>query len=397
MRAYLDNNATTKPLPEVVAAMTRCMQETWANPSSVHREGTAARQQLELAREQVCALVGCSPRELVFTSGGTEAANLALAGSVTAGRTVVVTARTEHSAVREKAQAMGAAKADGAVGGGGAAPLVDWLRVGADGVVDLGHLAELLRAHAERVAVVSVMWANNETGVVQPVESIGALCREHGVRFHCDATQWVGRMPVDLAGLPIDLLSFSAHKFHGPKGIGALVIRRGVRVQPQVVGGPQERDRRGGTEHVAGAVGMGVAAMAAHEWLAGDGPAQLATMRDRFERAVLAAVPDAVVNGVGALRLPNTTNIGFPHLEAEAMLLLLSERGVAASAGAACSSGSLDPSPVLLAMGVPETIAHGSVRFSLSRFTTAEEVDWAAGIVAECVARLRRSWSQTGG
>lgn len=391
MRAYLDNNATTQPLPEVVDAMAVCLREAWGNPSSVHRAGIEARHRLELAREEVCALVGCAPRELILTSGGTEAANLALRGASRAacaaagqeweGRGLMVTARTEHSAVREAAQAL--ARGDAAV---------EWLRVDGSGVVECGHLEEVLRARAAEVAVVSVMWANNETGAVQPVDRVAALCREHGVRFHCDATQWIGRMPADLRSLGADFTSFSAHKFHGPKGIGALVVRGGARVAPAIVGGPQERDRRGGTENVAGAVGMGVAARSAAEWIARGGPAAVALLRDRFEHAVLAAVPDAVVHAAGSARLPNTTNIAFPHLEAEALLLLLSERGVAASAGAACSSGSLEPSPVLLAMGVPEPLAHGSVRFSLSRMTTDEEVGYAADTVAECVARLRKSW-----
>jgi cysteine desulfurase len=383
LRAYLDNNATTQPLPEVVAAVVQCLERDWANPSSVHRAGIGARQKLELAREQVCALVGCTERELVFTSGGTEAANLALAGSLAAQpeRRTIVTMRTEHSAVREAAQGLAKHGAR-----------VEWLRVGPNGVVDLAHARELLAAQASGIAVVSVMWANNETGVVQPVAAIGELCREYGVRMHCDATQWIGRMPADLASLPVDLASFSGHKFHGPKGIGALFVRRGVRVEPLVVGGPQERDRRGGTENVAGAVGMGVAAESARAWLAGGGPKALGALRDRFEQNVLRAVPDAQVNGAAAERLPNTTNVAFPHLEAEAILLLLSERGIAASAGAACSSGSLDPSPVLLAMGIPEALAHGSVRFSISRLTTSDELAWAAPVVAECIAKLRKSW-----
>jgi cysteine desulfurase len=290
--------------------------------------------------------------------------------------------RTEHSAVREACEAL---EARGRA-------RVAWVPAGADGVVDLAALDAALDAHAGDVALVSVMWANNETGVLQPVHSIGERCRARGVRFHCDATQWVGRMPTDVANLPVDLVTASAHKFHGPKGVGVLWVRGGARVLPQVIGGPQERDRRGGTENVAGIVGTGVAADAAVAWLADPaGRERGAAMRDDFERAVLAAVPDAVVNGGSALRLWNTSNIGFPGLEAEALLLLLSERGVAASAGAACSSGSLDPSPVLLAMGVPPRIAHGSVRFSIARTTTEEELRIAAEEVAACVARLRRS------
>jgi len=383
MAAYLDNNATTQPLPEVVEAMAASMREAWANPSSVHRAGIEARRRMELAREQVAALVGAQPRELTFTSGGTEAANLAIAGSLgaDAARRTIVTMRTEHSAVRECAEALakrGAAE-------------IEWLPCDAAGRVDLDALRAVLDARAAAVAVVSVMWANNETGVVQPVAGVAAACHAAGVRFHCDATQWVGRMPTDLHAMGADLASFAAHKFHGPKGVGALWSRPGVRVRTGVVGGPQERGLRGGTENVAGIVGMGVAAESARAWLAGDGVAHGAAARDAFERAVLAAVPDAVVNGAGTERLWNTTNIGFPRLEAEALLLLLSERGVAASAGAACSSGSLDPSPVLLAMGVPEAVAHGSLRFSLSRFTTREELEHAAATVAACVARLRRS------
>jgi cysteine desulfurase len=269
---------------------------------------------------------------------------------------------------------------------------VAWVPPAAGGVIDLGALDAALDAHAGDVALVSVMWANNETGAVQPVHAVGERCRARGVRFHCDATQWVGRMPAGLAGGAIDLVTVSAHKFHGPKGIGALWVRGGVRVAPQVVGGPQERDRRGGTENVPGIVGMGVAAEAAMAWLADeDGRARGRALRDRLEAGVLARVPDAVVNGAGVERLWNTTNIGFPGLEAEALLLLLSERGVAASAGAACSSGSLDPSPVLLAMGVPERVAHGSVRFSVSRLTTVDEVEHAVEVVAASVERLRRS------
>lgn len=384
MRAYLDCNATTRPLPEVVAAMAGALEHGWGNPSSVHRAGIDARHSVELARESVARLLGAQPREVVFTGGGTESASLAIAGTLdaVAGPRTLVTMRTEHSAVREACEAL---EARGRA-------RVAWVPAGADGVVDLAALDAALDAHAGDVALVSVMWANNETGVLQPVHSIGERCRARGVRFHCDATQWVGRMPTDVANLPIDLVTASAHKFHGPKGVGVLWVRGGVRVLPQVIGGPQERDRRGGTENVAGIVGTGVAADAAVAWLADPaGRERGAAMRDDFERAVLAAVPDAVVNGGSAQRLWNTTNIGFPGLEAEALLLLLSERGVAASAGAACSSGSLDPSPVLLAMGVPPRIAHGSVRFSIARTTTEEELRIAAEEVAACVARLRRS------
>ena len=384
MQAYLDCNATTEPLPEAVAAMAGALSGCWGNPSSVHRAGIDARHAVELARESVARLLGAQPREVVFTSGGTESAWLAIAGTLDAlaGPRTLITMRTEHSAVREACEALesrGRAR-------------VLWVPPAADGTVDLAALEAALDAAAGDAALVSVMGANNETGVVQPVGEVAARCRARGVRFHCDATQWAGRMPLAAAELGADLVTVSAHKFHGPKGVGALWVRGGVRVAAQVVGGPQERERRGGTENVPGIVGMGVAADAASAWLADPaGRERGAAARDAFERAVCEAVPDAVVNGAGAARLWNTTNIGFPGLEAEAILLLLSERGVAASAGAACSSGSLDPSPVLLAMGVPPRVAHGSVRFSIGRLTRPEELEAAARIVPDCIARLRRS------
>ena len=260
------------------------------------------------------------------------------------------------------------------------------LPVARDGVVDASALGAMLDG---RVALVACMWANNETGVVQPIERIGELCRARGIAFHTDATQWVGRMPCDVSGMAVDLLSFSGHKFHGPKGVGGLFVRRGARWKP-MLHGTQEMERRGGTENVPGIVGLGVASRAALEWV-GDASARerLAGLRDRFERRVLELVPRARVNGPseGSARLWTTTNIGFERLEAEALLLLLSERGVYASAGAACSSGSLDPSPVLLAMGIDPEVAHGSLRFSVSRLTTAEDLERAAEIVSQCVLR----------
>jgi cysteine desulfurase len=240
------------------------------------------------------------------------------------------------------------------------------------------------------------MWANNETGVIQPIEAIARLCRDHGVPLHTDATQWVGRMPTDVSALPVDLLSFSAHKLHGPKGAGALYVRRGLRLAPQIIGGPQERQRRGGTENVPGIVGLGAAADLARAWLERGASRQGGLLRDTLEGGILRAVPDAVAIGAAAARLWNTSTIGFPGLEAEPILLMLSEEGLCASAGAACSSGSLDPSPVLLAMGVSEEVARGAIRFSLSRETTAREIDDAVALVASCVARLRAAvpWAE---
>lgn len=388
-RIYLDSNATTRPADEVVDAVARSMREAWANPSSVHRAGGEAKRVVELARESVARLVGCQERELVFTSGGTEGASLAIRGSLEhfaatdPTRRVLVTTRFEHSAVRELAQQCEKRGTE-----------VVWLpgSRATPGTPDLDALAALLEARAPDIALVSLMWANNETGAVTDIARAGALCREHVVRFHTDATQWVGKMPTDFAALQVDLASFAAHKLHGPKGVGALYVRRNVRVTPQTYGGPQERERRGGTENVAAIAGFGVAADLARAWLAGDGIARGASLRDRFEQVVANATGGAS-HAQHANRLWNTTNIGFARLEAEAILLLLSERGVFASAGAACSSGSLDPSPVLLAMGIAPEIAHGSIRFSLSRETTAAECDEAAKRVIAAIERLRASTS----
>lgn len=386
---YLDHNATTPPSPAVVEAVTRACTQFWHNPSSVHRAGQAARNQVELARQAIAELIGAKPRDLVFTSGGTEAIDLALRGVLEprgkraegAEKTPkIVTTRVEHAAVRELVEDLekrGAAR-------------VEYLPIDRAGVIQTETARALI---GPDVALVVVQWANNETGAVQPVAGIGELCRAAGVPLIVDATQWVGKCPTDvMRDGPMDMLVFAPHKFHGVKGVGVLWARTGLRWRPQVHGA-QELGRRGGTENVPGIVGAGVAAQEAQEWLK-DGAARAAVeaLRDRFERAVLAQCAGAVVNGpAGAAagqRVWNTTNIAFPRLEAEAILLGLSERGVCASAGAACSSGSLDPSPVLLAMGVPPELAHGSVRFSLGKDTTPAEVDAAAGIVAEVVGRL---------
>lgn len=417
---YLDNNATTRPAPEVADAMDRAVRECWANPSSVHRAGQVARQQIELARRACAELIGVKPRFITFTGSGTEAIDLAVRGALlargiggaarrgtgeSAGGAAIVTSRVEHSAVRQLAEAL--EREQGVT--------VHWARVDKDsGTVDIDDVARLIES-VPGVALVSVQWANNETGAVQPVFEIARLCRARGVLMHCDATQWVGKQPV-LGGAAgggggggggsggggadaFDLLTYSPHKFHGPKGVGVLYARAGVPTSP-LIHGEQELGRRGGTENVPGIVGAGVAARLAAAWVQdGAERERLGGLRDRFERLVLAGYPEARVNGavdrpgepVGTRRLWNTSSIAFPRLEAEALLLLLSERGVCASAGAACSSGSLDPSPVLLAMGVEPELAHGSLRFSLSRETTADEVDEAARVVVQCAERLRGS------
>jgi cysteine desulfurase len=396
---YLDNNATTRPVESVVAAVQDALTRWWHNPSSVHRPGQTARQQVELARRDVAKLLNARPREIVFTSGGTEAIDLAIRGAArpflpapAADRPIIVSTRIEHAAVRDLLEDM--EKTGAAV--------IRWAPVDQRGIVQLDRLAALM----EGATLASIQWCNNETGGVQPVREVGLLCREHRVIFHCDATQWVGKEPTDVevwrggAVNPFpDILTFAPHKFHGPKGVGVLWSRPGVRLRP-IVHGTQELGRRGGTENVPGICGAGAACREAQAWLA-DAAARthLAALRDRFEATILREVPDARVNGplptAGATgpeeRIWTTTNIGFPRLEAEALLLMLSERGVCASAGAACSSGSLDPSPVLLAMGIPPEVAHGSLRFSLSRESTEDEITQAAAIVVQCVRRLKET------
>ncbi len=394
---YLDNNATTRPIPEAIDAAVRALSDHWHNPSSVHRGGQAARHALELARTDLAALAGVPPRQLTFTGSGTESIDLAIRGVLGASdRTTLITSRLEHAAVRDLADHLESA---------GQAN-VRWLNILEGGLIDLEDLDRALTEHPR--ALVSVQWANNETGVIQPAREIHARCQDAGAVYHCDAVQWIGKLPVLepslqraprasegnppsshlYPGPPADLLTLSPHKFHGPKGIGALITRPGLRLRPTLQGA-QELGRRGGTENVPGALAAAAAAKAAAAWLADDSArATLGEMRDRFERSILDTIPSASINGAQHERLWNTTNIAFPRLEAEALLLTMSERGLAASAGAACSSGSLDPSPVLLAMGIPPERAHGSVRFSLSRFTTDTEIDAAAEIVIESVRRL---------
>lgn len=393
---YLDNNATTKPLPEVVEALGEASRDLWANPSSVHRMGQQVRQRIELARQSVATLIGAKERELVFTSGGTESDNLALFGiTPVIDKLTLITTKVEHAAVREPAQRI--EKRGGTV---------CYAPVDSDGRVQLEPLADLLKEHAVagRVTLVSIQWANNETGVIQPTEPIAQAVQQaridaqkQGTRrlhayLHLDATQAVGKLPVDVAQVGCDLLTCAAHKFHGPKGVGVLWLRRGVQIARTQLGGAQERDRRGGTENVPGILGMGVAAQHAKAFVEDTTTIEhLRSLRDQLEQGICQALPTTVINSDGAERLWNTTNLGFPGIEAEAVLLGLSEQGICASAGAACSSGSLDPSPVLLAMGIPEPIAHGSVRFSLSRMTTQADIDRALEVVPKVVGRLMKT------
>jgi cysteine desulfurase len=378
---YLDNNATTKPLAEVVESVRESLADNWGNPSSIHRLGQAARAQVESARESVARLAGCSAREIIFCSSGTESASLALRGVLDAypKRRVIVTSKLEHAAVRTLAQHLEAA---------GRCEVI-WAEHAPSGEIHLDHLRTVLKKRADEIALVSLMSVNNETGVMLPTKVVGELCKENDVLFHTDATQSMGRHSFDVANTPIDFATFSAHKLHGPKGVAALFARRGVGISAQLVGGSQERDRRAGTENVTGIVGFGVAAQAARTWLDTADMQHVAELRNQLETRIQSEIPDVVMNGFATTRIWNTTNIAFAHLEAEAILLALSNEGLCVSAGAACSSGSLDPTPVLLAMGVPPILAHGSVRFSLSRFTTLEEIAQAATIVCDCVRKLR--------
>jgi len=384
-RLYLDHNATTFQSSEVTEAVVATMQHAWGNPSSIHVSGQRARRVLEESRQQCAALLGGNADEIVFTSGGSESVNAAIWSAVHAApqKRVVVTSEVEHSAVREMLERL-------AVDG------IETIHLPSSdaGCVDPAALREVLQNRGDSVALVSVMWANNETGVIEPVEELCGICDEFGVPFHSDATQWVGKMPTDVSSMPISMLSCAGHKFHGPKGTGVLWARRGVAVQPLIIGGGQEQGRRGGTENVPGIVGLGVAAEQARAWLASGGHREMVSLRDRFETRLLESVPGACINGTTAARMWSTSSVGFPSIEAELLLLVMSERGLDASAGSACSSGAIKESSVLEAMGhqpcqVPEE-PYGSVRFSWCRETTWAELERAIGIIVESVQAIEQ-------
>lgn len=377
VRIYLDYNATSPPAQDVVEAVARAMRDDVGNPSSVHAFGQRAKAALDQARADVAALIGADPTEVVFTSGGTESDNFAIRGAfealAPAGRRGIVTTGIEHEAVLNTAKALGNRGA-----------VVATVPARRDGIVD----PEAIAAHlGTETALVTVMLANNEVGTIQPVSAIAPLARAQGALIHTDAVQAVGKIPVSVRGLGVDLLSMAAHKFGGPKGIGALWIRRGVRLVSQATGGRQERNRRGGTENVPAIVGMGVAARLAREALSHAG--SLAQLRDRLEAGIL-ALPGTVVNGAIDQRVPNTTNISFDGIEAESLLIALDLEGVAVSTGSACSSGTLEPSHVLKAMGLPQAFARNSLRFSLGSSTTGEEIDFVLGVLPRLVTKLRR-------
>jgi cysteine desulfurase len=373
-RAYLDHNATTPLDPRVLEAMLPFLRDEYGNPSSLHRPGQRARAAVEEARAQVAGLVGAEPAEVVFTASGSEADNTALRGAAAKGpRTGVVVTTVEHHAVLNTARAMRDE-------GRGFA----FARVDAGGVLDLDDLASKVD---EATAVVSVMLANNETGVLQPVAEAARIARGRGALVHCDAVQAAGKVPLDVRALGVDLLALSAHKICGPKGVGGLYVRRGTTIVPLVRGGAQERNRRAGTENVAGIVGFGVAAALAREGLETEAR-RVAALRDRLEARLL-AVPGTCRNGEGP-RVPNTTNVAFEGVDAESLLIALDLEGVAASAGAACAAGGIEPSHVLQAMGLAPDRVQSSLRFSLGRTTTQDDVDHAAGVVAAVVGRMRK-------
>ncbi len=372
---YLDSNATTMPAPEVVAEMTKYLTEIWSNPSSAHRFGQRARHGIDVAREQLADLVGVDANDIWFAGGGTEVVNTNIRSllATRSNRKKIITSTVEHSATRELSSQL---EREGYQ--------IVRIPVDRNGDLDIG---QLITEVDDSTALVSMMWANNETGVYFPVDQVVAICHGAGVPFHTDATQAVGKIPVDFKASGVDAATFASHKFHGPKGIGIGYAKKGTRIRPMIFGGPQERGRRGGTENVPGIVGAGVAAELAKKHLA-DSP-RIATMRDRLEQSILATIPNAHVNGSRIHRVPNTTNIGFERLQSEAILLLLSEQGICASAGAACSSGSLEPSHVMRAMKVPDIIAHGAIRFSLSRYSTDEEIDHCLSVLPGVISRLR--------
>jgi cysteine desulfurase len=376
-RIYFDHNATTPVDPAVVQAMLPYFSDVFGNASSIHSFGQRARAAVEQARESVARLVGARPAEIVFTSGGTESDNLAIFGVVCAAageRKHVITTSIEHHAVLNACQAL---EARGVA--------VSYLPVSAVGVVDPDDVRRALRLET---VLVSVMHANNELGSIQPVEEIGRIAAEADVAFHSDAVQAAGKLPLDVGRMGVDLLAISGHKLYGPKGVGALYVRPGTRLAPLFYGGHHERDRRPGTENVAGIVGLGKAAELASARLAEESP-RLSALRDRLEAGVLARVPATKVNGGLAPRVPGTTNIAFSFVEGESLVIALDLKGLACSTGAACSSGAVEPSHVLTAIGLAPAEARASLRFSLGRSNTAEEVDAALEIITGAVERLR--------
>jgi len=373
---YLDNNATTQVAEEVLEVMLPYFRDLYGNPSSMHTFGGQVGQKIRAAREQVAALIGASPEEIIFTSCGTESDNAAIHSAlmIRPDKKHIIISRVEHPAIR----ALGAHLATQGY-------RVTELPVDKNGILDLENLDKSMTPDT---AVVSLMWGNNETGVIFPVEEASAMAHERGILFHTDAVQSAGKIPIDLKKSAIDMLSISGHKLHAPKGIGVLYVRKGTKFSPFLIGGHKERERRGGTENTPSIIGLGRACELAAANM-GKENTYVKSLRDKLEQEILSRIPQSRVNGDTVHRLPNTTNISFEFVEGEAILLLMNELGICASSGSACTSGSLQPSHVLRAMGVPFTMAHGSIRFSLSIYNTEAEIDFVIDKMPAIIERLR--------
>ena len=373
---YLDNNATTAVAPEAYAAMIPFLTERYGNPSSMHAFGGTIARDLEKAREQAAALIGASPEEIIFTSCGTESDSTAIHSALAANlsKRHLVTSRVEHPAVRALCAWMGGQRFH-----------VSEIAVDERGRLDLDALEAAL---TPETAIVSIMAANNETGVIFPVERIAEMCQARGILFHTDAVQAVGKIPFNMAKNEIDMLSFSGHKLHAPKGVGVLYVRKGTRFSPYLLGGHQEHGRRSGTENIASIVALGKACELARDAI-GKEHKRVGALRDRLEQGLTARIPNTRINGQGVARLPNTTNIAFEFVEGESILLYMDRVGICASSGSACTSGSLKPSHVLDAMGVPMSFKQGTIRFSLSRYNTDDEIDYVLEELPPIIARLR--------
>ncbi len=373
---YFDNNATTRVDPAVFEEMAPYFCDLYGNPSSMHSFGGQVGKKMVEARERVAELLGCDPLEIVFTSCGTEGDNTAIRSALEAqpDKRHIVTTKVEHPAVLNLVNHLGKRGYH-----------VTLLGVDSQGMLDLDELRDSLR---DDTAIVSIMWANNETGTLFPIEEIAEIVKSRGILFHTDAVQAVGKLPIDLGKVPVDFLVLSGHKLHAPKGVGALFVRKGTPFRPFLIGGHQEKGRRGGTENVPGIIALGKACELARVHMEEE-VTRVRALRDKLEQGILSTIPDTRLNGHPTQRLPNTLSVSFKYVEGEAILLLLDQIGVCASSGSACTSGSLEPSHVLRAMGVPFTYAHGSVRFSLSRFNTEDEVDFVLRELPKIIERLR--------
>lgn len=381
---YVDNNATTRIAPAVLDAMMPFYTESYGNPSSMHEFGGNVARSVNKAREQAAALINASPEEIIFTSCGTESDSTAIWATISSipDKKHIITSRVEHPAVKNLYEHLAKKGYK-----------VTFVPVDRQGNLDLDFFYDHL---TDDTALVSIMWANNETGVIFPIDEITQAANDRGVVLHTDAVQAVGKIPVDVQKTNVDLLSFSGHKIHAPKGVGALYVRKGTKFTPFLIGGHQENGRRGGTENVASIVGLGKASALAAD-LPNTSMLEVARLRDRLETGLVSHVQNAMINGDTTSRLPNTTNISFEYIEGESILLMMNELNICASSGSACTSGSLEPSHVLRAMGIPFTAAHGSIRFSLSHYNTEEEMDFIVDKMPPIIDRLRQMspfWNQ---